>query len=319
MLRVITYHRVDRPENNPRLDPKLISATPEVFRQHMQHISAAYDVISMPDLMAAVDGSPKLPRRPLLVTFDDAYCDFKTNAWPVMKEFGLPAAVFVPTAYPGDPHRSFWWDLLHNALMFSGRPRVELQSGETLALESAAERLSAFALLRQRVKGLPHETASQLVQEICDLCAAEPLDKTVLDWSELADLVGQGVTLGPHTQTHPIMTQLTPAQVREEVVGSRRDLRHEIGNVLPIFCYPNGSHDDEVVDVLREEGFRVAFTVLDGQNNLAKADLLRLKRTNITRKSTLPVFRLRLKFWFTYIDKWRHRDRGLNSQVQFST
>jgi peptidoglycan/xylan/chitin deacetylase (PgdA/CDA1 family) len=105
------------------------------------------------------------------------------------------------------------------------------------------------------------------------------------------------------------LTQISPKQVREETVGSQQDLRREIGSVLPVFCYPNGDHDELVVSILKEEGFVLAFTTLDGQNDLNSANLLRLCRTNITRRTSLPILRLRLLSLVSYLDKWRHRKK----------
>ena len=42
----------------------------------------------------------------MLLTFDDAYRDFATNAWPTLKRYGLPATLFVPTAYAGERSRN---------------------------------------------------------------------------------------------------------------------------------------------------------------------------------------------------------------------
>jgi len=311
MLRIITYHRVDWPHAKPRLDPKLISATPEAFRRQMKFVAGNYDIVAMDDLLAATEGRASLPRRALMVTFDDAYCDFEENAWPIMKELALPATVFVPTAYPDDNDRAFWWDRLHNAFMFSSRTTIETEMLGKLTFVSAEERANVFSKLRKLVKHFPHEEACQLVDNVChQLGDAAAVGKTVLGWNNLRRLAKEGVALGPHTRTHPIMTQLTSARVREEVLGSHRDIKQRIGKALPIFCYPNGGHDDDIVSILRDEGFKVAFTVNDGQNDISRDDLLRLKRTNITPKSTLPIFRLRLTRWFSYVDRWRHRQRS---------
>ena len=98
-------------------------------------------------------------------------------------------------------------------------------------------------------------------------------------------------------------------QVREESAGSQEDLSREIGHVFPVFCYPDGGHNEEVVDVLREEGFRLAFTTVDGQNNLDDSSLLSLCRTTITTRTSLAIFCLRLLRTVSYLDKWRHRNR----------
>jgi peptidoglycan/xylan/chitin deacetylase (PgdA/CDA1 family) len=148
-----------------------------------------------------------------------------------------------------------------------------------------------------------------LVDEICsNLDGRQVAQKSVLSWEELRQLARDGVTLVAHTRTHPILTQLlSPEQVREEVIGSQIDLQREIGQVLPVFCYPSGAHNDTVVNILKQEGFVMAFTTLDGHNDLHRAHLLRLRRTNITQRTSPLIFRIRLLRWATYADAWRHR------------
>ncbi len=310
MLRIVTYHRVAEPESDTLLDPKIISATPGVFEQHMRFLSQSYDVVAMADVVAAIEEGAKLPRRALLITFDDAYCDFQDNAWPVLKQYRLPATVFVPTAYPDQNHRMFWWDRVYAAVMQTQLETYVAPALGVLSIASSEEKAHSVRRLQNYIKGLSHSDAVTFVDKlVAELSGPTTLRKTVLSWDELRALAAQGVTFGPHTQTHPIMTQLSHDEVRAEVVGSYQDLQRELGEVLPIFCYPNGGHDDDVVRILREEGFSAAFTTRDGHNDLGSVDPLRLTRTNVTRKSTLPVLRLRLQPWFAYIDKVRHRER----------
>jgi peptidoglycan/xylan/chitin deacetylase (PgdA/CDA1 family) len=128
-----------------------------------------------------------------------------------------------------------------------------------------------------------------------------------LTWKQLRELAREGLTLGSHTRTHIIMTQVTPERMREEVQGSQEDLQREIGACLPIFCYPNGNHNDVVVSVLRELGIRLAFTTMSGPNNLDSFDPLCLRRTVIMPRTTPAIFCLRLLRLGVHLDAWRDR------------
>src|SRR5690606_41799450 len=84
----------------------------------------------------------------------------------------------------------------------------------------------------------------------------------VLGWDELRQLAAEGVTLGAHTRTHPLLTRVRLDVARREVVGSLEGLRREIGEVLPVFAYPAGAYNAEVVAMLKEARFRLAFTTI---------------------------------------------------------
>src|SRR5688572_25561193 len=108
ILRVLTYHRVDQPEP---------------FVRHVEHLAARYRVVSAAQVVAALEGGPPLPRRSVLLTFDDAYRGFARVAWPILRARGCPAALFVPTAYPDSAREAFWWDRLARAIGQTARRR----------------------------------------------------------------------------------------------------------------------------------------------------------------------------------------------------
>src|SRR5262245_53693435 len=107
MLRVLTYHRVAEPEEFPWLDPRLISSTPEAFDWQMRFLAGHHNVVSVEQVLNAAHGGKKLPKRAVLITFDDAYSCFGIHAWPILKRHRLPASLFVPTAYPENPLKPF--------------------------------------------------------------------------------------------------------------------------------------------------------------------------------------------------------------------
>jgi peptidoglycan/xylan/chitin deacetylase (PgdA/CDA1 family) len=308
MLRVLTYHRVANLQDSPLLHPQIISATPENFSRQMRFVARHYHAVSLPAVFEAIEKKAPLPPRAVLITFDDAYDDFATVAWPILKSLKLAATLFVPTAYPDQPERAFWWDRLYRAFMQASREELKGTPLGDLPLVDANARQQSLRRAQNYVKAVAHRQAMTFVDEICARLDSPPLaQKSVLSWNELRQLAKEGVALCAHTQTHPIMTQLSPEEVRQEVVGSQNDLQREIGAVLPSFCYPSGNHDDAVVKVLREEGFKLAFTTLKGQNDLRTADPLRLRRTNMTRRTSLPIFRVKLWRWGAYLDRWRQK------------
>ena len=85
------------------------------------------------------------------------------------------------------------------------------------------------------------------------------------------------------------------------------DVKREIGTVLPIFCYPNGSSNGQLKEILQQLGIEVAFGLGNGYNNLRGADLMELRRIPITRRTTPFIFRLRLLRLFSCADRWRSR------------
>lgn len=309
MLRVLTYHRIVA-RDDESTTPGIASATVERFAAHVRFLARDFDPVALDDVIRAVLDRAPLPRRAILVTFDDAYRDFASAAWPILKRHTVPATVFVPTAYVGRTGPVFWWDRLYASLMQAERDTLHLP-GEILPLGTRGERLAAFRNIRNRIKGLTHAEAMQLVDAACSEAGepAEQPEASVLSWDDLRALAHDGVALASHTHTHPLLNRVSRQRVREEVATSLQALERELGATPPVLSYPNGAHDDAAVDELRRSGIEVAFTQLPGLNDPARVDPLRLCRINVTRRTSLPLLKLRLQRWFAPIERWRKRKR----------
>jgi len=297
LLRVLTYHRVDEPASQSDLYPGMISASPEEFAKQMAYVATNYRVVSMWDVLDRFRQQRPLPPRSVLITFDDAYRDFATKAWPILQNHHLPVTLFVPTAFPGEPQRCFWWDRMYRAI---GSNRA-LQLCETpwgpASLTSDAERLGLFKRLKEHVKSLPHTEAMSLVDRLCvdENTKQECASNQVLNWDELRCLADNGVTLAPHSRTHPLMNRISPRQAIDEALGSLNDLQSQIeGNLAPVLAYPAGGVNEATVDALRGSDIELAFTTRRGVNDLTSADPLRLRRINIGRRTTLNLLRAQL-------------------------
>ncbi len=302
VVRVLTYHRVDWPGARLTLNPRLISATPDGFAAQMATLAAGHPVVGLSDLLAAARGEAPLPPGAVLVTFDDACLDFAEHAWPVMRRLGLPATLFVPTAYPDAPQRAFWWDRLYHGLWFGRFPTGLDIDGQRLPLATDDDRASAYDRLARRVKALPHATAMELVDAVCaaaDLDGGGP-EPAVLGWAALRALAAEGVALAPHTRTHPLLQRLPPAGAEAEIAGSMADLAREIGASPPALAYPDGGYDAGTLAAARSAGIEVAFTTRSGVNRVDRLDApgrLRLRRINVGRRVTPAVLKARLVAW----------------------
>ena len=113
MRGILTYHSID-PSGSP------ISVDEAAFRRHADWLaSGAVEVVPLERILeAAPDGADAVA-----ITFDDAFRNTAELAWPLLRERGLPATVFVPTgrvgrdnswgerAQPGIPARELCdWD-----------------------------------------------------------------------------------------------------------------------------------------------------------------------------------------------------------------
>ena len=70
--------------------------SPEHFRRQLDAVKAAgYTPVSLDELIGFADGEGALPEKPVCITFDDGYMSTYDTAFPILGEYGYPAAVFV--------------------------------------------------------------------------------------------------------------------------------------------------------------------------------------------------------------------------------
>jgi peptidoglycan/xylan/chitin deacetylase (PgdA/CDA1 family) len=288
-LPVLTYHRVDHPDATPHLYPRLVSATPSGFARQVEEVARRWTPVSADDVLAWRRGG-SLPHRAVLFTFDDAYEDFATHAWPVLRRHGVPALLFVPTGFP-DSGRSFWWDDVHDALR-TMTGTVTSPAG-TFELTDDGARAAAFRALRAWFKSTPHDEAAGELDQFFAEHGYTPRPAPVLGWDHLRRLRDDGVTLAPHSVSHAMLDRLPADEALAEVSRSRADLRERTGSDVPVFAYPSGQHDAIVVEAAREAGIEIAFTT-HRRVNRGTPDWLRMARVNVSHRYPSAVVRAQL-------------------------
>jgi len=102
------YHSIS---TAPELDDRPYYRTrthPPVFRRQIEFLSRnGYQSIGLSAAIHGLDCGFPSTEKPVVITFDDGYADFYTEAYPVLCQYGYTATVFLPTAYIGDTPRHF--------------------------------------------------------------------------------------------------------------------------------------------------------------------------------------------------------------------
>jgi peptidoglycan/xylan/chitin deacetylase (PgdA/CDA1 family) len=133
------YHSIadDGPEE---LEKYRVS--PKDFRQQMQLLREwGYNSIALSDWAFSIATKRFVPGRPVVITFDDGYHDFASNAWPILTEANLRATIFIVIGRVGAIAD---WDRTAQpglALMGWDELRVMQENGNTIGSHCVAHRL----------------------------------------------------------------------------------------------------------------------------------------------------------------------------------
>lgn len=112
ILPILVYHIVRPSYPSDDQAVRNLAQTPEVFDAQMQYLgTAGYHVVSFGDLENYFQKGTPLPKKPIIISFDDGWSDQFQYAFPVLKKYRYTATFFVFTN-PIGTHGFLTWDNL---------------------------------------------------------------------------------------------------------------------------------------------------------------------------------------------------------------
>lgn len=262
---ILLYHRIA--DLHP--DPQLLCVTPEHFTQQMEYLRQHYQPISLQVLRQALV-SGDLPRKAVVITFDDGYADNLWNARPILERYDIPATVFVTSGYV-ECSREFPSEELERYLLQAR------SLPEALKLVIAGKIYSwQIGDLKENIEECYHQLHSllrplnqasrQVVLEDIANWASCPINarpqRRALNAGELKMLSEDGlVEIGAHGISHLVLSA-QPVEVQwREISESKRFLEDILGRAVTSFSYPYGGSKDvseETIGLVQEAGFTLA-------------------------------------------------------------
>ena len=276
---ILMYHRIlDRSNINNTLEPGMYVEA-KTFDLHLTLLKNIFHIVSLKEVNNLIkDQSKYRDRMPCVITFDDGWLDFFTNASPILMKHKVPATVFLPTDFIGS-EKWFWTDRL--TFLFSGIDnKISLQGRieeirNPVARQVVSLKGNSIQKLDKAIRLLKVYRSENIEEIITELATAwgsdpNPPGRAFMSWEEVTQVAQSGlIEFGSHTASHPILTTLTNDEIREELKRSKVQLlEHKVVDPKFIpFCYPNGDFDDRIKSMVEDAGFSAAVTTRSGWNN----------------------------------------------------
>jgi peptidoglycan/xylan/chitin deacetylase (PgdA/CDA1 family) len=262
-LSVLIFHRV-LAQQDP-LFPEVPTA--ETFERQMRWLQAWFEVLP---LGRAIDRlyAGTIPSRALAITFDDGYADNEEIAAPILRRLGLTATFFVSTGFLGGG--CMWNDQVIEAIRACEAAELDLGSLglSRHPLASVGARRQAIETLLKAIKHLEPAQRQSVTDAIVARAGGRPSPALMMHPQQLRSLRTQGMDVGAHTVTHPILKRLPSEAAREEMSRGRRELEQILGEPVELFAYPNGVPEQdygiEHAAMARDCGFSAAVSTAWG-------------------------------------------------------
>lgn len=259
-LTVVTFHRVmpAAERDSAGADP-LWTISTELFEEVLGFLARHYSPVTLSDIMASRMGQKALPRRALLITFDDGWRDNLDYAYPLLRRFGMPAALFSTTEILEEKSVCWWQDVLLWALRTGRRTVSELNPGSADDESGAEDEMAQELALLVRYSKLEPSRRIELLQPLVSELERRQARAQMLDSESLFELAAGGVEIGVHGAAHVPLTAL--ADPADDLARSRAKIALSTKMAEPVsLSFPHGRYDQRVLDAARRLGFKLMFS-----------------------------------------------------------
>lgn len=247
------YHRVcARTEDTACYFERGTAVTPEAFRAQLRWLAERYVFRTVRDLVFG----ERNEHPTVALTFDDGYRDVVEHVFPVCRELGAVATVYVCTSTlpPGaDP---LWFDRYY-AMVPQLQAGFEATAVRDILATECNERPPDSSLrwwvrgpLKARLAGLARDARGRLLERLEAALGVSSVPSAsigYLDRQDLSSLMSVGWEIGGHGAHHDRLTDLHPTTLAAELSASSQMLV-ELGQRKPrTIAYPDGALDQRVV------------------------------------------------------------------------
>lgn len=257
---VLMLHRFQDVESGVAgLDPNQLRKGLEYLRRNK------YEIVPLAELFERLAGGGRKLRGAVAFTVDDGYLDQAEIGAPIFSAFDCPVTSFVATGFL-DGDLWLWADKIEYIFSNTTRRSLSVRMGQAevpYRVSSVWGPRAMSADFAERCKVLDddekHRAIARLAREAeVELPDRAPPGYAPMTWEQVRSCERRGMTFGPHTVSHPILSRARPEQAAWEITESWRRLRAEAQHPVPIFCFPNGRYvdfGDREIETVRAMGF----------------------------------------------------------------
>jgi peptidoglycan/xylan/chitin deacetylase (PgdA/CDA1 family) len=203
-----------------------------------------FDVVSIDHVVTRLREGTASDRRFVCLTFDGAYSDFITHAYPVLVRHQVPFAIYVPASFP-DGLGELWWLGLEQVIGQHDRIGLVIDGVEQrFDCRTGREKRDVYQVLYDWLRSLPPTERSHAIHDLCgryrvDLKAIS--QAAVMTWPQLSEICADPrATVGSATLNYPVLSRTLNDVAERELKMGRAVVEAAIGRKAPHVAYPFG-------------------------------------------------------------------------------
>jgi peptidoglycan/xylan/chitin deacetylase (PgdA/CDA1 family) len=296
---ILMYHRVvdDMGAGTEYTQPGIAVST-RSFERQIAFLSRRYTILPLRQLADRLRSGTAIPPRTVVITFDDGWRDNFTLAYPILRKYNAPATIFVSTDFI-ETNQKFWFlrmgyyltegklavgqlaDILEE--LFGGTSGGHREQPLTRDyLEWLASDHDRFIEALKDLDGSGMKRAIALLVNRTGLTDDKwPDRRWTLSWEEMKGMDPSLIEIGSHGLSHQILTTMTPAEIRRELVDSKLLIEERTGRPVTSIAYPNGNHDEAIRRLTKEAGYTCGIATHAPAGTALTRDIYALQRIGV--------------------------------------
>jgi peptidoglycan/xylan/chitin deacetylase (PgdA/CDA1 family) len=271
----------------------------------LRYLIRRFIIVSIEELDKYLE-QEKTIKKMCLITVDDGDLSFYQHFYPLLLKYNLPATLFIsPKIIKGN--QNYWFQQVKRM----DQNRLKKILSDRYGIKR--ERLDGIPAI-EILKSLKIAEINEVITRYCELYDLE-LSPQNVSADQIVEMVTSSlVTIGAHTQNHPILANETSETAEDEVSSSISELSSLIDKPVKYFAYPNGTpgwdFGEREKRILHENGIRLAFSTRVAHLK-ADDDPLELPRIGLSYGSQLFIkTKLNTGYYWGTIKDFRKKFSG---------
>jgi peptidoglycan/xylan/chitin deacetylase (PgdA/CDA1 family) len=326
-LTILTYHGFRKDDDANEFTPFIGNhLSVRRLEQQLIYIRRHYVPLSLGEAFDRMRAGT-LPANALVLTIDDGYASICRLAYPLFCQYGVPATVFLSTAFL-DRRAPFWFDRLTYAIARTQCRSIVLSLGgekRVFVLDGVVSRQECRQFISAYAKSCSQDKRDDLIAHIESQLGVAllfgpqmPAVFQPLSWDEVREMrASRMVSFGPHGDGHYILSRCSESMQREDIVRSFGRLSDELKSRPRFFAYPNGEAGDfgpALYPLLGSLGIEGACSTIHGFNGRG-GDVYALRRISILDWMELPDFALQIVLFVKVLARIKQFPAGVMERI----
>lgn len=288
-LRIVYFHAVtDEPREHYFYE---FAPTAAAFTDLIKLFKSKFEVISLNEAITRANEGRSLEKC-ISFTFDDGFSECYSTIAPILHDEGLTATFFL-IENTIDNRDLMWRNKLICIQRHTSDSVLKKSLAQLIGITSTKAPVNIMSISRK----WKNSDKDDIANNLWDASGLPPLNewleehKPYLTTAQIFELLDAGFDIGGHSKSHPLCSQLSYAELEEEVTASTQRLGQKFEREICLFSYPFGDRAPQEYEerILQKNSVSCLLGVCDTARN--GSDYRRWERQGLEGRGDRAVAR----------------------------